>query len=214
MKNIVYAALVTAGLCAPLTTFAAPIVLDFEGLSNISEVGDFYNGGAGTNYGVQLSGDTLAIIDQDAGENGNFANEPSANTTMFFLDSNSAILNFSAGFDTGFSFFYSSLDASSVNVYDGLNGTGNLLASLVLVGQHSDNCSGDPTGDYCNWTAVGVDFVGTAKSIDFSGTANYVGFDNITFGSSTPSAVPIPAAAWLFGSGLMGLFGLSRRKTV
>jgi hypothetical protein len=29
---------------------------------------------------------------------------------------------------------------------------------------------------------------------------------------STPSAVPLPAAAWLFGSGLLGLIGVSRRK--
>jgi len=27
-----------------------------------------------------------------------------------------------------------------------------------------------------------------------------------------PSAVPVPAAAWLFASGLMGLIGVSRRK--
>jgi len=26
------------------------------------------------------------------------------------------------------------------------------------------------------------------------------------------SAVPVPAAVWLFGSGLMGLLGLARRK--
>lgn len=29
----------------------------------------------------------------------------------------------------------------------------------------------------------------------------------------TPSAVPVPAAAWLFGSGLLGLVGIARRKT-
>lgn len=29
---------------------------------------------------------------------------------------------------------------------------------------------------------------------------------------SAPSAVPVPAALWLFGSGLLGLLGLSRRK--
>lgn len=29
----------------------------------------------------------------------------------------------------------------------------------------------------------------------------------------TPSAVPLPAAVWLFGSGLLGLFGVSRRRT-
>jgi hypothetical protein len=28
----------------------------------------------------------------------------------------------------------------------------------------------------------------------------------------TTSAVPVPAAVWLFGSGLMGLAGLARRK--
>lgn len=29
----------------------------------------------------------------------------------------------------------------------------------------------------------------------------------------TPSAVPVPAAAWLFGSGLIGLVGLAKRKS-
>lgn len=32
------------------------------------------------------------------------------------------------------------------------------------------------------------------------------------FGGSTPSPVPVPAAVWLFGSGLIGLIGVARRK--
>ncbi len=32
------------------------------------------------------------------------------------------------------------------------------------------------------------------------------------FGGGTPTAVPLPAAAWLFGSGLLGLVGVARRK--
>jgi hypothetical protein len=36
-----------------------------------------------------------------------------------------------------------------------------------------------------------------------------VRFDNVTV-----SAVPVPAAAWLFGSGLLGLLGLTRTKMV
>ncbi|MCR4347381.1 MAG: VPLPA-CTERM sorting domain-containing protein [Sulfuricaulis sp.] len=32
------------------------------------------------------------------------------------------------------------------------------------------------------------------------------------FGGGTPVVVPIPAAAWLFGSGLAGLFGLASRR--
>ena len=31
-------------------------------------------------------------------------------------------------------------------------------------------------------------------------------------GSISPAVVPIPAAAWLFGSGLLGLIGMARRK--
>ncbi len=37
-------------------------------------------------------------------------------------------------------------------------------------------------------------------------------FDNVAFGEKEIPAVPIPAAAWLLGSGLMGLFGLARRR--
>lgn len=33
-----------------------------------------------------------------------------------------------------------------------------------------------------------------------------------TFTPSTPSPVPVPAAAWLFGSGLMGLIGAARNR--
>jgi hypothetical protein len=34
---------------------------------------------------------------------------------------------------------------------------------------------------------------------------------NLTYGAV--SAVPVPAAIWLFGSGLIGLVGVARRKT-
>ena len=32
-------------------------------------------------------------------------------------------------------------------------------------------------------------------------------------GDTPPPAVPVPAAVWLFGSGLLGLFGLARRRS-
>ncbi len=34
------------------------------------------------------------------------------------------------------------------------------------------------------------------------------------YSTFAPSAVPVPAAAWLFGSGLLGLVGIARRKSV
>ena len=204
-------ALAAAALAATALPASAVIVLDFEGVGNLNPVGNFYNGGAGTNYGIQFSNDTLAVVDADDGGSGNFANEPSSNTIMFFLNANNAVLNFAAGFTTGFSFFYTSSTAATVNVYDGLNATGNLLGSLNLNAQFNQNCSGDPTGGFCNWTAVGVAFAGTAKSIDFGGTANQTGFDDITFGSVTPG-VPEPSTYALMALGLAGVGFVARRR--
>lgn len=218
MRNFkaIKVAMVTAGFLATTSVSAAVITLDFEGVGNLNAVGNFYNGGAGTNYGIQFSPATLALVDADNGGSGYFANEPSPNTGMFFLDTDNAILDYAAGFTTGFSFFYSSSVAASVNVYDGLGATGSLLATLNLMSQNTQNCSGDPTGAFCNFSPIGVTFAGTAKSIDFGGTANQIVFDNITFGSATPevSAVPLPAAAWLFGSALLGFLGFSKRSSV
>ena len=201
---------------AQASASAAVVVLDFEGVGDLNAVGNFYNGGAGTNYGIQFSNDTLAVVDADAGGSGNFANEPSASTIMFFLNANNAILNMAAGFDTGFSFFYSSSTAASVTVWDGLNGTGNLLGTLNLSAQGFNNCTGDPGGSFCNWTAVGVNFAGTARSINFGGTANQTGFDDITFGSATAGGggneVPEPGTLGLLGLGLLGVAGLRRRS--
>ena len=212
-SKVLKAAIVATGMLAATSASAAVVTLDFEGIGDFNPVGNFYNGGAGTNYGIQFSPATLALVDADAGGNGNFANEPSPNTIMFFLDASNAILDVAAGFDTGFSFFYTSSTAASVNVYDGPGATGILLATLSLVSQSTQNCSGDPTGGFCNFSPIGVMFDGIAKSIDFGGTANHTGFDNITFGSVTPgvSPVPLPAAAWLFGSALLGFAGFKRR---
>jgi hypothetical protein len=33
-----------------------------------------------------------------------------------------------------------------------------------------------------------------------------------TFAVTSPSAVPIPAAAWLFGTAILGMAGVARRK--
>jgi len=66
-------------------------------------------------------------------------------------------------------------------------------------------------------------------AINFLGSDGYAGgqlFESSSFGLSgcspsslcdldfrvTPSAVPVPAAVWLFGSGLLGLVGVARRR--
>lgn len=218
MNMIRKGSVLLAALGVAFAANAVPVVLDFEGLQSGEGVAEFYNGGtgslgsSGTNYGASFSPATLALIDADAGGSGNFGNEPSPDTIMFFLDANNAILNFAAGFDTGFSFFYTSSTAASVTVWSEVGATGTLLGTLNLVAQHTNGCTGDPSGTFCNWTAVGVAFAGIAKSIDFGGTANQTGFDDITFGSVDPGRVPEPATLLLSGLALTALWGTRRRK--
>jgi hypothetical protein len=223
MKSIGGIAAALALASASSLVCASPIVLTFEGLKNNEAVNNFYNGGtgslgsAGTNYGVNFSTDSLALIDSDAGGTGNFANEPSASTILFFT-AGSAVLNYSAGFTGGFSFFYTTLSfTGTVDVWDGLNKTGTKLGSIA-VGALGSNCVGDPTGGFCNWAAAGLTFSGVAKSIDFGGTASQVGYDNITIGAGTPTpgndpgtSVPEPGSLALVAAAMLAL-GAVRRK--
>jgi hypothetical protein len=172
------------------------VTLTFEGCGDLAFVQDFYNGGtdslgnSGPNYGISFGANAQAVVDFDSGGNGNFANEPSPNTALFFL-TGSARLNVAAGFTTGFSFYYSSLTAATVTVYDGLNATGAVLGTLTITAQYNGNaCAGDPNGAFCNWTIASLLFAGTARSVDFGGTPNQCAFDNIAFGADTPPPPP------------------------
>jgi MYXO-CTERM domain-containing protein len=197
---------------------AAPVVLTFEGVGDYASVNGFYNGGTdaqgntGANYGVSFSPASRATIDSDAGGSGNIANEPSGDTALFFLSGSAATMNVAAGFDTGFSFFYSSGASGFVKVYSELNATGSLLATINLSSNMS-GCVGDPHGDFCRFTAIGVTFDGIAHSVDFGGTANQIAFDNITIGSDVadPTDAPEPATLALAMIGLAGLVAARRR---
>ncbi len=191
---------------------AAVVVLDFEGVGNVNPVGNFYNT-APRDYGITFSSNALGIVDRDAGGTGNFGGEPSPSTALFFLNGTAATLNALNGFTTGFSFFYSAINNPGfIKVYDGLNATGNLLATLNLPTTPS-NGAPDPNGAFSPFVPIGVSFSGIAKSVDFGGTINQIAFDDITFGSATPgNPDDVPEPLTIIGSLTAAGFGVTLRR--
>jgi hypothetical protein len=126
-------------------------------------------------------------------------------------------MNIPAGFSTGFSCFYTSVTyAGSLTVYDGLNGTGNVLATANFPATGTNPSGGDPSGAFNIWQPISVPFNGVAKSVVFGGVQNQIGFDDITFGSLTPG-VETPVSNWalFIGIGLILAFAVIRfRKLI
>lgn len=96
---------------------------------------------------------------------------------------------------------------NTVEVYFG----GLLIDTISITGKELDW----PNGEYnifqsMEYTAT-LSSLGTLRFLSIGGNNNNSGLmlDNVSV-----SAVPVPAAVWLFGSGLLGLVGYSRRKAV
>jgi hypothetical protein len=220
-----------AAIALASTSASAEVVsLNFENInatypSGFANILEFYNGGlssdgtTGTNYGVSFGSNALAIclnsldVSCSNTSRGGLGDPASQRGGLFFLDGDETFLNYDSGFEEGFSFNYVSVSYSgSVGVYDGLNGTGNLLATLDL----SPNAGDCPSygAQFCPFSAAGVNFDGVGRSISFAGVANQIVFDDVTFGSAVPGtpAVPEPAswAMMIAGFGLVG--GAMRRR--
>ena len=104
----------------------------------------------------------------------------------------------------------------------GLYENTNLLDSLSYEGALAPLTEGDAltiSDSNTDILSIGRIMVGMDSNnnlLDFElgcitpGTVNIAGSGDCS--STSVSAVPIPAAAWLFGSGLIGLVGMARRK--
>jgi PEP-CTERM motif-containing protein len=223
LKATKLVALFTFALLVASRASAAPIVLDFEHVnatypSGFAFVQNFYNGGtssdgtSGTNFGVAFSSNAQAICLNTIGvscsntSRGGLGSPTSQLGGLFFLSGAQTFMNVAAGFDTGFSFFYAAINQTgSVSVFDGLNGTGTLLATLNLATTPSGPCPGFNAG-FCPFFPSGIGFSGIARSVSFAGVADQIVFDDVTFGSVTPGETPIPEPATiaLLTTGLVG----------
>jgi len=171
--------------------------VDFEGLGDLQPVGTV----AGTPQ-VTFGPSWLGLIDSDAGGSGNTANEPSPETTTVFLQPADSV-----NFDTGVQYieiFYSAASSSlpmTLSAWDGPDGTGSLVDSVVgnTVGTDFDgaNCSGDPNGNYCFYAQLVLSASSdTIVSMTLSGAAaNFVVFDDMLYCTAVP--VPtLPSYRW------------------
>lgn len=216
---------------AALSLSASAVIIDltFENIatypwsSSNTFILEYYNGGlssvgsTGPNYGVSFPANALNICLNTTSticsntSRGGQGDPNSQLGALFFLSGSNTYVNVAAGFDTGFSFYYTAINTGgTVNVWSGLNGTGTLLASLVLPVTPSGPCNGYNAG-FCPFYPVGVSFAGIAQSIDFGGVANQIVFDDVTFGSVIPG-VPEPGTLLMLGSGIVGVAGMLRRK--
>jgi hypothetical protein len=154
------------------------------------------------NFTVQ----TLPALNSIAGSN--FGIQTFALNTLIDTSTlpDSAIVNLPSGWSgnvvpppntiDGFGMFDISVD----------NGGSNRLTTLTF----SINFAGDTISDYLDLSS------GSASQGNVFFAAHVGGFDDGAGNTSAffggPTAVPLPAAAWLFGSGLFGLVALARRR--
>ena len=178
--------------------FAGVITLDFEAAPSFAPIGSTY-----ASSGITFGPDAQGLVNDPLGPY--FSNAPSPVGVMFLsgLVVPDAAMNVAGGF-YGLSFFYSSALAvvDAVQVWSGLNGTGDLISTFSL----SDNATlGCTDTAYCRWDFLGASFSRAAYSVTFGAGTQLAAFDNI-------SVVPEPSSAMLAGLALSALL-LGRRRS-
>jgi hypothetical protein len=201
-SKLIAIATVSSAACFLAVGKAEAVILDFEGVGDNNQVLNFYNGGAGGNLGISFDNNARASVDKDAGGTGRFANEPSPSTVLDAAGTGTK-MNVAGGFVDTLSFFYTAgttNQTGSVKIYDGLDGTGNVLAFLDL--PLTPTGSGDPTGGslggFNTFLPKSLSFSGIGRSVFFGitsnqpNTANQVLFDDISLNTTDSTAVPEP----------------------
>jgi hypothetical protein len=128
-------------LCGGGSANAQQVTLNFDGLQNQELVGSYYNGGLsshasgpGPAYGVTFVSPASARVSTTTGGGQTVlfvGNLYDAEMDPFFM-------NVAGGFTGPFSFQYATPDSSlvgSVTIYDGFDGSGNVLATQALPGR-------------------------------------------------------------------------------
>lgn len=142
-------------------------------------------------------------------------------TNVLFGNNDSLSLNVQLSADTDFDVQLYSFDLAgfpntdyTINAVRVLSGMDTLFSrSHVLVEGSGDTGAQHTSVDFA--TPLGATQL--LIEVDYSnlagGSQDNIGIDTIRFGQNPPAVIPIPPSVWLFGSGLLGLVGIARRKT-
>lgn len=168
-------------------------LIDFEGVGNLEEVGTV----PGPSHETQFGYSWLGAIDQDAGGSGYFANEPSPNTaTMPLYNQANVNVSWTGGLlPQSVQFRYTAGGITVGTLAQAFQWPGGALLDEVplLNGAASGGagCSGDPTGDLCEWHTITFAADGNAiGNIYFSGWMFAFAMDDMVICFDPDQAVP------------------------
>ena len=234
LKNTALIGIASVGLVA--TAKAAPVTFDIT--ATIQDISGTFAGGM--SIGQQING--TYIFDTDENNASWSDTTPSTNPGheyTSFYDFSGSPYSVSLTFPGAAGSFTNSAPVSVIVNNDlslTLDDTGGLLAAgtydwIEILGSTTSDVAPQTPGngqewtlalfaDDANWFADGSvipdslpsSYTAILIGIDLDSEGNEIGFAVSTVDSVTISSVPIPAAVWLFGSGLIGLIGFARCK--
>jgi len=164
-------------------------VLDFES-TGVSNTASLYLSG------VQITSNGQVEVDSD------YSGSYNTRGNFHITNHGNAPTAWTFDFDSSVSAFGFLFGASDVNWMVEAYAGATMLQQYIISPTRGSNA-----GDYFGISGSGIT---QARLFSQGGQSDYVFVDDFTF--TAPSEVPVPAAVWLFGTGLAGLVGVSRKK--